>query len=110
MTLLPARRLTVDPTLKGKALLEEHGLKVVSHGRLQNVTNIYDETPERAYQLGRTVDSQDAQAVFLSGVGMPTISIIEALERDLGKPVISATSATMWQALRLAGVQDRISG
>ncbi len=99
-----------DTTLKGKALLEEHGLKVVSHGRLQNVTNIYDETPERAYQLGRTVDSQDAQAVFLSGVGMPTVSILEQLEQDLGKPVISATSATMWQALRLAGVQDRVSG
>ena len=37
-----------ETTLKGKALLEEHGLQVVSHGRLPNVTNIYDETPERA--------------------------------------------------------------
>ena len=99
-----------ETTLKGKALLEEHGLEVVSHGRLENVTNIYDETPERARQLGRAVDTQAAQAVFLSGLGMPTISILETLERDLGKPAISAASATMWQALRLAGVRDRVSG
>ena len=99
-----------DTTLKGKALLEEHGLEVVSHGRLKNVTNIYDETPERACQLGRAVDTRDAQAIFLSGLGMPTISILDTLEQELGKPVISAASAMMWQALRLTGVRDRVSG
>jgi maleate isomerase len=83
---------------------------VVSHGRLDNVTNIYDETPERARALGRAVDTQNAQMVFLSGLGMPTISILDTLERELGKPVISAASATMWQALRLAGVRNAVSG
>jgi maleate cis-trans isomerase len=99
-----------DTTLKSKALLQEHGLQVVSYGRLSNVTNIYDETPERAYQLGRAVDKEDAQAVFLSGLGMPTIPILDRLEQDLGKPVISAASAMMWQALRLARVRDPVSG
>ena len=97
-------------TLQGKALLEEHGFEVISHGRLDNVTNIYDETPERAYQLGRRIDSKGVQAVFLSGLGMPTVSILETLEQDLGKPAISAASATMWQALRLAGVRQSVSG
>jgi maleate cis-trans isomerase len=99
-----------ETTLKGKALLEEHGLEVVSHGRLENVTNIYDETPERARQLGHAVDAPEAQAVFLSGLGMPTISILDTLERELGKPVISAASAMMWHALRLAGVREPVSG
>jgi maleate isomerase len=35
-------------------------------------------------------DTQAVQAVFLSGLGMPTISILTTLEQDLGKPVISA--------------------
>jgi hypothetical protein len=39
-----ARPYSGETTLKGKALLEEHGVEVVSHGRLENVTNIYDET------------------------------------------------------------------
>jgi maleate isomerase len=99
-----------ETTLKGKALLEEHGFEVVSHRCLENVTNIYDETPERAYRLGRDVDMPAVQAVFLSGLGMPTISILETLEQDLGKPVISAASATMWHALRLAGVPQGVPG
>lgn len=95
-----------EATLKGKALLEECGFTVVSYGALENVTNIYDETAERAYKLGRTVDKTDAQAVFLSGTGMPTITILETLEKDLGKPVVSAASAMMWHSLRLAGIHD----
>lgn len=97
-------------TLKGKALLEEHGFAVVRHGRLANVTNIFDETPERAYRLGRSVDGPAVEAVFLSGLGMPTIPILETLEQDLGKPVISAASAMMWNALQLAGVRQGVPG
>ena len=83
---------------------------MVSHGGLENVTNIYDETPERAYQLGRAVDKPDAQAILLSGTGMPTCAILGTLEQDIDKPVISTSSAMMWQALRLAGVRHCVPG
>lgn len=97
-------------TLKARTHLVEHGFEVVSCGRLEGVTDIYQETPQRAYALGRSVDAPLAQAVFLSGTGMPTISILETLEHDLGKPVISAASAMMWYALRLAGVRQPLAG
>ena len=100
----------MDTSLKGKALLEAHGFDVVHFGNLAGVSNIYDETPERAYGLGRQVDRSDAEAVFISGVGMPTIAMIDALESDLGKPVISASSALMWNALRVAGVRAPVRG
>jgi len=88
----------------------ECGFTVASCGRLQNVTNIYDETSQRAYLLGRQVDCAHAQAVFLSGVGMPTLDVLDSLERDIGKPVISSASAMMWNALRVAGVIEPIRG
>ncbi|HEY4374812.1 MAG TPA: hypothetical protein VGN52_23025 [Burkholderiales bacterium] len=97
-------------TLKGKSHLESCGFEVVAHGMLPGVTNIYDESAQRAYQLARMVDVAQAQAVFLSGVGMPTIETIDALERDLGKPVLSSTSAMMWNALRIAGVHEPVKG
>lgn len=100
----------METTLRGKAHLEAHGIAVPSFGVLPGVANIYDETEERAYSLGRQVDHADAEAVFLSGVGMPTIGAIAALEADLGKPVISAASAMMWHALRSAGVRAGIIG
>ena len=97
-------------TAQGKAHLEAHGFRVVSHDNLKGVTNIYDETAERAYALARLVDRPEAQAVFLSGTGMPTLPVLEMLEADLGKPVISSNLAMMWHALRTVGVGARVLG
>jgi maleate cis-trans isomerase len=97
-------------TLQGVAHLREHGMDVVSHERLPNVRNIYEENDERAYAAGRMADRPEAEAVFLSGVGMPTLDAIETLEHDLGKPVISAASAMMWNALRISRVGEPIDG
>jgi len=83
---------------------------VVKSDNLKGVTNIYDETAERAYRLARLVDRPEAEAVFLSGTGMPTLPVLEALEQDLGKPVLSSASAMMWHALRSCGVRQPISG
>lgn len=99
-----------ETTLQGKAHLEAHGLQVVKFDNLKGVKNIYDETAERAYALARAVDAAEAEAVFLSGTGMPTLPVLEPLEQDLGKPVISSATAMMWHALRLAGVGQPISG
>jgi maleate isomerase len=99
-----------ETTLQGKARLEEHGIEVVNFINLPGVTNIYDETAERAYRLARMVDRAEAEAVFLSGTGLPTLPVLELLEQDLGKPVISSASAMMWHALRLAGVGQSILG
>ena len=97
-------------TLQCKASLEAYGFEVVNHGRLAGVTNIYDETPARAYGLGRQVDVPRAEAVFLSGVGMPTVEILDTLERDLGKPAVSSAAAMMWNALRTAGIDAPVAG
>jgi len=98
-----------ETTLQGKAHLETHGFEVVTFANLEGVTNIYDETAERAYGLARLVDRAEAEAVFLSGTGMPTVPVLELLEQDLGKPVISSASAMMWHALRLAGIGQSIA-
>jgi len=92
-------------TEQGRAHLIQHGFDVVSVARLQNVRSIYEETTERAYAVGRQADRPEAQAVFLSGTGMPTLSMLQVLEDDIGKPVFSAASAMMWNALRIAGVR-----
>ena len=68
------------------------------------------ETAERAYRLAHDIDSDDAEAVFLTGTGMPTLPVLDLLEADLGKPVISSASAMMWHALRRGGVRQKIAG
>ena len=97
-------------TRDAKAGIESYGIEVVSFDWLRNVRSVFDETPARAYRLGRSVDRPEAQAVFFSGVGMPTVSMLQALERDIGKPVISSASAMMWNALCVAGVEPFVPG
>ena len=99
-----------EVTLQGKAHLEAHGFEIVRFDSLKGIDNIYDTTVEQAYGLARSVDGDDADAVFLSGTGMPTVGVLELLEQDLGKPVISSASAMIWHALRLAGVGQPIAG
>lgn len=101
---------TESITRQAKAMLEDYGFEVVRFDWLRDVKSIFDETPKRAYGLGRAVDTPDAQAVFLSGTGMPTLSVVGALERDLRKPVISSASAMMWKALQVAGITETIDG
>jgi maleate isomerase len=101
---------SAETTAQGRAHLEAHGFTVVHSENLKGVTNIYDETAERAYGLARRVDRPEAEAVFLSGTGMPTLAVLEMLEHDLGKPVLSSASAMMWHALRSCGVRQPISG
>jgi maleate cis-trans isomerase len=101
---------TEEISEQGKRYLTDHGLHVVGYGRLENVRNIYEETAERAYRLARRADTPEADAVFISGTGLPTLSVLSMLEDDLGKPVISSATAMMWNALRLAGVGQTIEG
>jgi maleate cis-trans isomerase len=101
---------SAQTTAQGHAHLEAHGFPVVRSDNLKGVANIYDETAERAYRLARMVDRPEAEAVFLSGTGMPTLPVLDLLETDLGKPVISSASAMMWYALRQCGVRQPIPG
>lgn len=101
---------SAEVTLQGKAHLEAYGFEIVKFDNLKGVENIYDTTAEHAYALARSVDAEDAEAVFLSGTGMPTVAVLEPLELDLGKPVFSSASAMMWHALRVAGVGQPLAG
>ena len=86
------------------------GLAVVAHRRLEGVSNIYEETEARAYALGRATDVGEADALLISGTGLPTAGIIQRLEDEIGKPVVTGQTAALWQALRTAGVSARVAG
>lgn len=95
---------------QGKAYWQAAGFEIVGEQRLGDAGSIYDETEERAYALARAADTPAAEAVLLSGTGMPTVGVLERLERELGKPVVSSTQACLWRALRVAGRPQAIEG
>lgn len=94
----------------GRRYWEAAGFEVVAHQQLDGVTNIYEESEARAYALGHAADAPIADAILISGTGLPTAGMVERLERDLAKPVVTSQTATLWQSLRMLGVAEPVRG
>jgi len=66
---------------------------------------------EEIYKWAKDVDSSEADGVFISCTGLKTMGLIDRLEGELNKPIVSSNSATLWHSLRLCGVQTtNVSG
>ena len=66
--------------------------------------------PAVAYRLALDVNTPDADGIFISCANFRTIEIIEPLEENTGKPVISSVQATMAMALKVMGIKEKIKG
>jgi maleate isomerase len=49
-----------------------------------------------------------ADAIVIGGNGFRSVGVIEALEEDLGRPVLTANQALLWAALRAAGADTTL--
>ncbi len=96
---------------KLRAFLRGSGFEVVS---LKNLglsgTDIGAVPGERVYELGKQAMESEADGLLISCTAFRTIEILDTLEQDIGKPVVSANQATMWHALRTAGLHTRMAG
>lgn len=52
--------------------------------------------------LARAADASGAQAVLLPDTALHTAAYLPSLEKELGKPVLTANQVTVWEGLRLA--------
>jgi len=97
---------------KVRKFLEDNGYSVVKIVGLSITpdVNIGKQYPSVAYRLGKKANSHDADAIFLSCTDFRTIEIIDVLEKELNKPVISANQATLWHILRLMNIRASIKG
>jgi maleate isomerase len=83
--------------------LAEAGVEVVAAAGLGLISDIWTVPYDITARLVRDTDCADAQAVFISCTNLPTYDVIATLERELGKPVLTANQVTMWSALRVLG-------
>jgi len=80
------------------------GLDIATVGSGRDVRSHGAVPPETAYREARDIDHPDADGIVISCTNYRTFEAISKLERDFDKPVITSNQATLWQALRTAGV------
>jgi maleate isomerase len=92
--------------------MEMSGFKVVHSEVIGFVASIElgRVGPERAYELGRRADRPDADAVIMPGGNWPAMSVVDRLERELGKPVLANNAVSLWAGLRLIKTGGSIPG
>lgn len=101
-----------EVNVKAKAFFSEEGIETLTIQGLgyTQEPDIDGTSLDRVYRFGKKVNTKDAQALVLLCTGLRTIPVLDALETDLGKPVISAIQASFWHTLRLAGVEEKVVG
>ena len=94
------------------AFLEAQGFRVLSHKGLglQDPFEQVGVEPSRWYRTVRERADAEADGYFLSCAGIRAVAVVEALESDLGKPVITSNQALAWHALRMIGVKEPVPG
>jgi len=95
-----------------KKFIEDNGFKVVKADGLDLVeihvlANIH---PGVLLTMAKKADIPEADGIFISCTGLNAMDIIEPLEYDLGKPVVTSNQASYWHAFKMARVREPIKG
>jgi maleate isomerase len=91
--------------------VEDNGFKVLKSKCLnKSGWDIPRLSYEELYHLTKEVDHPESEAIFISCTNLHVVEIIENLEIDLRKPVVTSNQATMWNLLRMAGIGEKIQG
>jgi maleate isomerase len=69
-----------------------------------------EQDVEALYRQVRAACPRDADGVLMAGTGVRCVGIIDALEQDLARPVLTANQASLWHCLRRSGVGSRVTG
>jgi len=93
-------------------LFRDLGFAVVSHGTadILAMADVPRTPPQEVYRLARSICRPDTEILVILATDFRSFEVIDALERDTGRPVVSTNQALLWHALRTLGVAERIPG
>ncbi len=103
-----------DQDIRLAKFLAHDRIDVVAHRCLgcNNSTVIWGLPPETGYELaaGLLREHPDVDGIYMPCNKWRITSVIDRIERDFGKPVVTNTQAWIWDALRAMKLGEPISG
>ncbi len=95
-----------------KTYLENAGFEVldIQGLNLEKDSDMVRVTPDFLAEFALSLDRPDADAIFISCGALRSLEVIEEIENKSGKPAICSNQAMIWDCLRLAGIDDQMTG
>lgn len=93
---------------QGRAYWQAAGFDVLECYRMQPNRLLGEVAPREVFDVVVAHTPPTAQAVFIGGNGLRAVGTIEALEKKLGRPVLTANQIILWQALATIGEARRV--
>ena len=96
-----------------KSYLHETGFEIVAMvGGEGTLGTMHEMSQEGTYRMAKKamLANPSADGLLIVGGGAPLYNVIEILETDTGKPVVSNNFASLWNALTMANVRQPIRG
>ena len=62
------------------------------------------------FEVLSNMDLKDSEALFVSCTALPTLSIIDKLEKKINKIVLSSNQALIWDTLEIIGKNNSVKG
>src|SRR6185436_8281033 len=92
--------------------LREAGYDIVADraASLPGTDDYCTAPPELWYDMAMALKTEKADAYFISCANIHSIDVIERLEAELKRPVITSNQAALWCALRTLGLKDVVPG
>ena len=88
----------------GKTVVQFKGLGLLKDSEINRLSR------EEIRQLIRDIDTPSAQMLVLLCTSIKGVDILEEMEHEIGKPIITAIQATFWECLNLVGIRREVRG
>jgi len=95
---------------QGVRYFQSQGFEVVHSGPAGLPSDQHAIEPSELYEWVRAKTPESAETVFIGGNGLRAVGIINALEENLGRPILTANQVAFWQALALSGSRAPVVG
>jgi maleate isomerase len=95
---------------EGVGFIQECGIEVVNEVAFDRELNSIEQnalTPQDAYDMALRADHRDADAVVISCTDYRALEAVPAIERRIGKPVVTSNQALMFACLNRLNINGK---
>lgn len=91
---------------------KSRGLSVAAHAGVPCEDPVEQGSipPQRWVELARTLRATDCDGLLISCAGIQVAPVIDRIEKELRRPVVTSNQALVWHCLRLLGLPERPIG